>query len=100
MTDNKYLIINAIPNAQNMEDFQMYLSKIVPLFIENGGEKIDRYKTIKQLMGIGGVIMFGIFKFPSIDVIEEMMASDEFNDLNELRSRAFSQLDLMVCETF
>ena len=100
MTDNKYLIINAVPNTEKMEDFQLYLSIIVPLFIANGGEKIDRYKTIKHLMGKGGVIMVGIFKFPNSDVIENMMAGDEFNALNELRSNAFTQLDLMVCASF
>lgn len=100
MSDNIYLIINAIPNSNNMQDVQNYLSKIVPLFITNGGEKIERYKTIIQVMGNGGVMMFGVFKFPSINVVEKMMSGEEFNALSELRSKAFKQLDLMICETF
>ncbi|MEO9513615.1 MAG: DUF1330 domain-containing protein [Flavobacteriaceae bacterium] len=100
MSDPIYLIVNAIPNSNNMEEVQNYLSKIVPLFNTNGGEKIERYKTIKQLMGNSGIVMFGVFQFPSIDVIEKMMLGTAFNSLTELRSKAFKQLDLMVCETF
>lgn len=100
MSDYIYLIINVVPNSNNMQDIQDYLSKIVPLFITNGGEKIERYKTIKQVMGNSGIIMFGIFKYPSINAIEKMISSKEFNALSELRSKAFKQLDLMLCETF
>ena len=79
-----------------MEGFQLYLSKIVPIFMNNGGKIIGRYKTIEQLLGEGGGKAFAIVEFPSTDVVKKMIASNEFNALNELRSQAYKKVDLML----
>ncbi len=94
------LIINAIPNPENMEKVQEYLSKIMPLFVQNGGAKIERYQAIEQLMGNSGIKMVGIFSFPDIENVKTMMASNEFSALSELRASAFKQLDLIICKPF
>jgi len=31
--EKTFLVINAIPNMKEMESFQLYLSKIVPIFL-------------------------------------------------------------------
>ena len=81
------------------ESFQLYLSKILTIFKNNGGKMIGRYKTIEQVMGSGGIKASAIFEFPSANAIKDMVASKEFNSLNELRKKAYVQdVDLMICE--
>ncbi len=101
MTSNKtFLIVNAIPNGDDMQSFQSYLSQIIVIFTKFGGSGMQRWKTTEQIMGQGGIKAIAVFEFPSAQAIKEMMASDDFNALNELRKKAYKQeVDLMICET-
>ena len=98
MSDEKtYLLINTIPNPDNMEGFQLYLTKIVPIFMQNGGKNLGRYKTLEQPMGDSGIKASAIFEFPNAEVIKKMLAGEAFNALNQLRSEAYKQVDLIIC---
>lgn len=101
MSENKtFLIINAIPNTDDRASFQSYLSQIVGIFKQFGGSGMQRWKTVEQVMGKGGIKAIAVFEFPSQQSIKDMMASDEFNALNDLRKKAYKQeVDLMICET-
>lgn len=94
------LVVNAIPNPENMEKVQEYLSQMTPLLAKNGGEKIERYQAIEQLMGNSGIKTVSIFSFPDIENVKTMVASTEFSALSELRSMAFNQLDLFICKPY
>lgn len=97
--EKTFLIVNAIPNMEEMESFQSYLSKIVPIFMNNGGKMLGRYKTTEQVMGNGGIKASAVFEFPSAQAIKDMVASEAFNALNELRKKAYKQeVDLMICQ--
>lgn len=101
MAENKtFLIINAVPNTDDFPSFQSYLSQIVGIFIKFGGSNMQRFKTMEQIMGNGGIKAIAVFEFPSAQSIKDMYASDDFNALNELRKKAYKQeVDLMICET-
>jgi len=61
---------------------------------------MQRFKTIEQVMGQGGIKAIAVFEFPNAQSIKDMMASEDFNGLNELRKKAYKQeVDLMICET-
>ncbi len=94
-----FLIVNAVPNTDDMPSFQLYISQIINIFQKFGGTSMQRYKTVDQIMGQGGIKAIAIFEFPSAQHIRDMKASDEFNSLNELRKKAYKQeVDLMICE--
>jgi uncharacterized protein (DUF1330 family) len=99
MTDSKtYLIINAVPNTEDLPSFQSYLTQIVGIFMKFGGSNMQRFKTIEQIMGHGGIKAIAVFEFPNAQSIKDMVASEEFNSLNELRKKAYKQeVDLMIC---
>ena len=98
MTDKTFLIVNSIPNHQDMISFKAYISQIVEIFHQFGGVGIARFKTMEQVMGNGGIQSVAIFEFPNAQAIHDMMSSSEFNALNELRKKAFQQsVDLMIC---
>ncbi|MBS1625181.1 MAG: DUF1330 domain-containing protein [Bacteroidetes bacterium] len=99
MSDQKtYLIVNAIPNTDDMPSFQSYLSQIVDIFMQYGASNMQRFRTIEQVMGHGGIKAIAVFEFPNADAIKTMMAGPEFNALNDLRKKAYKQeVDLMIC---
>jgi uncharacterized protein (DUF1330 family) len=101
MTENKtFLIVNAIPNTDDIASFQSYISQIKGIFTKFGGNGMQRWKTTEQVMGQGGIKAIAVFEFPSTQSIKNMMASEDFNALNELRKKAYKQeVDLMICET-
>ncbi len=99
-SENKtFLIVNAVPNMNDMASFQSYLSQIVVIFKQHGGSNMQRFKTIEQVMGKGGIKATAVFEFPSPQHIKDMIASPEFTALDELRKKAYTQeVDLMICE--
>lgn len=101
MTDNKtFLVVNAIPNMDDVASFQSYISQIVDIFNQFGGNGMQRWKTTEQVMGNGGIKAIAVFEFPNAQSVKDMMASETFNALNELRKKAYKQeVDLMICET-
>ncbi len=100
MTATKtFLIINAVPNMDELPSFQSYLSQIVGIITQFGGSNMQRFKTVEQIMGQGGIKAIAVFEFPDAQSIKDMFASEEFNALNELRKKAYKQeVDLMICE--
>jgi uncharacterized protein (DUF1330 family) len=50
-------------------------------------------------MGNSGIQTTAIFTFPTVQSIKDMMASEEFNALNELREKAYTRMvDYIICE--
>jgi len=101
MSENKtFLIVNAIPNTNDLASFQSYISQIIGIFTKFGGNGMQRWKTSEQIMGQGGIKAIAVFEFPTGQSIKDMLASEEFNALNDLRKKAYKQeVDLMICET-
>ncbi len=100
MKNQTFLIVNAVPNTDDLPSFQSYLSQIVEIFKKFGGTNMQRFKTTEQVMGQGGIKAIAIFEFPDSKSIKDMMQSEDFTALNELRKKAYKQeVDLMICET-
>ena len=91
------LIINAIPNPENMQEVQSYLGNMMPVISQHGGTIVQRYKTLEHLAGENGPEMIVIFEFPNHQSIKTMMESDGFKNLSESRAKAFTKLNMMVC---
>lgn len=97
MENSVKLIINAIPNKENMPEVQKYLGNMMPVMSKFEGSVVQRYKTIEQLAGENSPEMIVIFEFPNIQAIKTMMGSSDFQNLAESRAKAFTKLNLMVC---
>lgn len=92
------MIVNAVPNTDDMPSFQSYLSQIVVIFQQFGGSNMQRFRTVEQIMGKGGIKAIAVFEFPNGQAIKDMVASDAFQALNDLRKKAYTQeVDLMIC---
>ena len=96
MEEKTILIINAIVNKENMAEVKSYLGKIMPIFMQNGGKPLGRYKTVQQLLGDDNPEMVAIIEFPNAETIKEMVNGDSFNALAESRAKAFTKLNMVV----
>lgn len=97
MTDSPtFLIITAIPNPEKMEAVQAYLSQIMPVLVAAGGKPVGRYRVTNQLVGEGGPKMMALLEYSDEKSITDMIDSEAFTALADLRGDAFLQLDLMV----
>ena len=94
--DKAFLIINAIADKENTEAMQAYVGKIGPVFEKNGGKFIAKYKVTEQLAGEQGPEVMAIAEFPNNEAIKEMVNSEDFKALAELRAKAYSKLNLMI----
>jgi len=97
MENKTFLVINSVVNPENMQDFQEYLQKVMPIFGQHGGKSVSMFKTVEQIMGENGPMNIGIIEFPDAEVIKTVFANDEFNALADLRGKAFKRLDAMIC---
>ncbi len=91
------LIINAIPNKENMQEVQSYLGNMMPVISKYQGKVVQRYKTLEQLTGENGPEMIVIFEFPDVQSIKTMIDSEGFKNLSESRAKAFTKLNMMIC---
>lgn len=99
MSDQKaILVVTAKVNKDKMEDLKSYLAQAGPLTGKYGGQPIARYKTIEEITGEQSPELISVTEFPSAEVINEMVNSKEFTDLEGLRSRVFVKLNMMICE--
>ena len=92
------LIISAIPNKENMQEMQSYLQQAGPFAPKYGGVFVSRYKTNKHLVGENGAELMSIFEFPDAQSIENMMNDEEYKKLTEIREKAFTKLNMRICE--
>ena len=97
MESTAKLIINAIPNKENMQEVQSYLGNMMPVISEHGGKVVQRYKTLEHVAGEDGPEMIVIFEFPNVQTIKTMIDGDGFTNLSESRASAFTKLNMMIC---
>ncbi len=50
MNNKTYLIVNAVPNMEDITSFQSYISQIVGVFAKFGGSVMHRWETTEQVM--------------------------------------------------
>jgi uncharacterized protein (DUF1330 family) len=97
MTDaTVFLIINAIPNPEKMEQVQSYLSQVMPVLVSGGGKPVGRYRVTNQVIGEDGPKMMALIEYSDEKSITAMIDSEAFTALADLRKDAFLQLNLMV----
>jgi uncharacterized protein (DUF1330 family) len=93
------LLIMAHLNKENINDLPNYLEQIGKVFAANNGKPIGKYKSKVGLAGENNPEVVSIVEFPSDDAIKNMIESEAFMQLAELRARVFVQLNLIICES-
>ncbi|MFY0690054.1 MAG: DUF1330 domain-containing protein [Cyclobacteriaceae bacterium] len=95
-SEKVFLVISVSVNTENKAELPDYLGSIMEVFKENRGTPIGRYKTTSKLVGEGSPDLIAIISFPDSEVIEDMLNSDEYKKLEQLRERVFEKLNMIV----
>ncbi|MEO9802668.1 MAG: DUF1330 domain-containing protein [Reichenbachiella sp.] len=93
---NVVMIISASVNTENKAELPVYLGSMMEVFRANGGTPIGRYKIISKLTDEGSPDLIAIISFPDSEVIQDMLKSDEYKKLEQLRDRVFEKLNMML----
>ena len=91
------LVINAMVNQEHKHELQGYLSQMMPIFKDNGGKPLGRYKTIEKIQGSLAPEMIAIVSFENTETIKKMLESDRYKSLSDLRELVFSDLKIVLC---
>lgn len=95
--DKAILIVTAIVNKENMADVKQYKENIPAVFGKAGARPVASYNTVEQIVGEDSPDLVAIFEFDNADAIKNMINGEDFKALAELRAKAFSKLNLMIC---
>ena len=98
MDKRTYLVITAIINKEHFAEVPVYMKEVVRIFAENGGKPLGRYKTIEKLSGDGAPETMAILEFSNQQTIDDMIDSEEYKSLADVRERIFDQLNMVICE--
>ncbi len=95
-TTKATMVVTAIPNPEAKDDMQTYLSKVVPILMSNGGEIVFRGKADKAVLGEVSFGMLLVMNFDSAQTIEQIFASDEYQEIVPFRDRGFKKMDVVI----
>ncbi len=95
-----FLIITSTPNPEKMDLMPTYVQQVMPVLMSGGGKLVGRYRGVEQVWGSDGPKAVAILEYPSAQAIKDVVASDGFTALNDLRAEVFLRVDLMISETF
>ena len=94
-----YLIITAIVDKQNIAELPEYLGSVMQIFTQNGGNPVGRYKTINPVVGEASPEMMAVIEFSNPKIVEDLVKGEAFNALAEQRSRVFTKLNMIICQS-
>ena len=95
MDEKATLVVTAVPNPEEMASVQEYLTGVLPLFKEAGGQLVKRLKVHKPIHGKpSGMVL--VMDFDSADAITTMFESDEYAALVPVRDRGFAEMNIQL----
>ena len=84
-------------DKEHRQELQGYLSQMMQIFTENGGNPLGRYKTLEKIKGSQAPEMIALVLFENPETIHKMLEGDKYKNLSELRERVFSDLKIVIC---
>ena len=97
--ENALFIVTAIVNPANAQELPGYQAQAMESIKAHGGSPVSRFKTVESLSGDDSPEMVAVMTFPSAQDIKDMINSEAFQALNDLRAKVFSKLNMMISES-
>ena len=90
------LAVTATPNPDEMEAMQTYLSRVGPILTDHGGQALYRGRSIAAVVGDLSFGMLLVMKFESVQAIQGLFASPEYQELIPFREKGFKKFDAVI----
>jgi uncharacterized protein (DUF1330 family) len=100
MAKSTFLVVQATPNPENMEDLQKYGSQSYDILAKHGGVPVANYNVDAVMDSGEKPAMVGVFSFPSPQAIEDLLVNDpDYQKLVPFRDKGFKNMRFLVCST-
>ena len=94
-----FLVVEATPNPENMEELQAYGAKSQPLLKKHGGVQVAGYDVEHVMNTEDKPAMIGVFSFPNREAIDNLLVNDpEYQEIIPLRNKGFKDIKLIICK--
>lgn len=98
MGNQTFMVVEATPNPENMEDLQTYGSQSYDIMTKHGGVRVSNYKVESVLDSGDKPAMIGVFSFPNKQAIEDLLFNDaDYQKLVPFRDKGFKSIRFFVC---
>jgi len=98
MDNQTFLIVEATPNPENMEDLQKYGSQSYDILAKHGGVRIAQYNVESVVDGGDKPAFVGVFSFPSQEAIQDLLVNDpDYQKLVPFRDKGFRNIRFFTC---
>ena len=95
MNEQVTLVVNAVPNPNEMEAVQAYLQGGMPLLMDAGGKLVKRLKVAEVISGKPtGMVL--VMDFDSDEEITALFDSDEYAALIPGRDKGFTEMNILM----
>ena len=98
MENQTFMVVEATPNPENMEDLQRYGSQASALLEKHGGVRVANYNVESVLDSGEKPALIGVFSFPSPEAIQNLLFNDpDYQQLVPFRDKGFKSIRFFVC---
>ncbi|OUS11649.1 hypothetical protein A9Q97_07165 [Rhodospirillales bacterium 47_12_T64] len=102
MEKQTFMVVEATPNPENMEDLKTYGSQSYAILEKHGGVRVANY-NVESVLGSGldsgeKPALIGVFSFPSPEAIQNLLFNDpDYQKLVPFRDKGFKSIRFFVC---
>ena len=98
MESKTFLVVQATPNPEHMDDLQKYGAKSYDFMQKHGGVPVANYKVASVLDDGEQPAMIGVFSFPDADAIQDLLVNDpEYQKIVPFRDKGFKNIRFFIC---
>ena len=98
MTNSTFLVVEATPNPEHMEDLKVYGSQSYAIMEKHGGARVSHYNVQEVLDSGEKPALIGVFSFPNAEAIHELLYKDaEYQKLVPFRDKGFKNIRFLIC---
>jgi uncharacterized protein (DUF1330 family) len=99
MENQTFLVVEATPNPENMEDLQKYQSQAPAITIKYGGVPVAKYNVEAAIDSGAKPAVFAVFSFPDQKAIQDLLVNDpDYQQLVPSRDKGFKSIRFFVCD--
>jgi uncharacterized protein (DUF1330 family) len=99
MTDQAFLFVTATPNPNEPQAMQEYLKQVLPLLISGGGKLLGRGAVQDVIVGSPDYKMAMTMAFDDIEAAKAVFESEDYKNLEDVRDRGFSKIDIALAKS-
>lgn len=98
MENQTFMVVEATPNPEGMEDLQSYGAQAYALLQKHGGVRVAQYGVESATDGGDKPAAYAVFSFPNSDAIQNLLFNDpDYQNIIPLREKAFKSIRYFVC---